>query len=136
MSKDRDLNIVYASKRYYSDDKARDQFSTGPINWVSDLRPDLGRTVECKVWGSVEEWGSVGQDSGMQGVCVCFARTYQPGNVDSQEILKLTREERFRFTPLHQSSLPHLYMSNQLLLHPLIACAIEGPPWSRNLPLL
>ena len=81
MSKDRDLNIVYASKRYYSDDKARDQFSTGPINWVSDLRPDLGRTVECKV-------------------CVCFARTYQPGNVDSQEILKLTREERFRFTPL------------------------------------
>ena len=47
--KDRDLNIVYASKQYFADDKSRDSFSTGPVNWVSDLRPDLDSPMYCKV---------------------------------------------------------------------------------------
>ena len=49
MRKDRDLNIVYASKQYFADDKSRDSFSTGPVNWVSDLRPDLDSPMYCKV---------------------------------------------------------------------------------------
>ena len=47
--KDRDLNIVYASKQYFANDKSRDSFSTGPVNWVSDLRPDLDSPMYCKV---------------------------------------------------------------------------------------
>ncbi|GAX81421.1 hypothetical protein CEUSTIGMA_g8851.t1 [Chlamydomonas eustigma] len=49
--KDLDLNIVYASKQYHSEELSnqRNSFSTGPINWVSDLRIDLDKPVYCKV---------------------------------------------------------------------------------------
>lgn len=49
MRKDTVMNIVYVSKEYYAADKQRNAFTTGPINWVSDLRPDHSHPLACKV---------------------------------------------------------------------------------------
>jgi len=48
--KDIDMNVVYASKHYYSDEKMRRRFSCGRVNWISGSRPDPeDGPIQCKV---------------------------------------------------------------------------------------
>lgn len=49
VAKDMELNSVFVSRQYFTQDKQRNAFSAGPFNWLSGMLPDPSKPLYCKV---------------------------------------------------------------------------------------